>query len=338
MSPGAQGMGHPGHVEYVTDGAGVPYQYFHYSPWGESLISQTRTPNSTGFSTPYRFNAKELDSESGLFYYGARYYHPVVSKWLSVDPMAHLRESLSPYNYCSNNPILRIDPDGALDEPVYGSDGTYRGNTKEGFTGQVIIYDGDKDFSNMGAFDLLYDESFNVGTQRGDANTYDRVRSELSGDAKSKIWTHIVSQMEGQQIYDETFSMSSIEGGKIYYDGNDAGGWNSRPKSMYKGWNDRITGTDKYTYKTTVENIQSSVVVHEWYSHIKKGQGNYEYLKSHRLAYKNVINYKPLWNKTTDDYKGFNMRSLLKYTKEETGRTTVDPLYRNLYNKYKDKR
>ncbi|RCX00993.1 RHS repeat-associated protein [Schleiferia thermophila] len=107
-----------GHVEYVTDGAGVPYQYFHYSPWGESLISQTRTPNSTGFSTPYRFNAKELDSESGLFYYGARYYHPVVSKWLSVDPMAHEREWLSSYNFVQNNPILRVDPDGRLDDIV----------------------------------------------------------------------------------------------------------------------------------------------------------------------------------------------------------------------------
>ncbi|WP_435899560.1 RHS repeat-associated core domain-containing protein [Schleiferia thermophila] len=114
VSPGTQGMGHPGHVEYVTDGAGVPYQYFHYSPWGESLISQTRTPNSTDFSTPYRFNAKELDSESGLFYYGARYYHPMVSKWLGVDPLADHPSQIdkSPYTAFWNNPIIFTDPDG----------------------------------------------------------------------------------------------------------------------------------------------------------------------------------------------------------------------------------
>jgi RHS repeat-associated protein len=112
VSRGAQGMGHPGHVEYVTDGAGVPYQYFHYSPWGEILISQTRTPNSTDFSTPYRFNAKELDSESGLFYYGARYYHPVVSKWLSVDPATAKYPHQSPYSAFNNNPIYFLDPDG----------------------------------------------------------------------------------------------------------------------------------------------------------------------------------------------------------------------------------
>lgn len=60
---------------------------------------------------------------------------------------------------------------------------------------------------------------------------------------------------------------------------------------------------------------------------------SYEY-KSHRLAYKNVINFKRLWDKTTDEYKKFNLQQLLKYTKKETGRNNVDPRYRRLYNKY----
>jgi hypothetical protein len=217
--------------------------------------------------------------------------------------------------------------------PVFGSNGDYLGNTKEGYTGDVIIYDGNKNFSNMSADELLYD-NFDVNTQCGEGNTYDRVRGELSGNAKSKIWTHIASQLEGQQIYDETFSMSDLEGSKIYHNSNDSGGWNSRPKSMYAGWNDRITGTDKYGYETTVENIQSSIAVHEWYSHIKKGQGNASDDKSHRLAYKNVINFKSLWNKTTDGYKSFNLQQLKNYTKKETGKNQVDVLYRRLYNKY----
>ena len=93
-----------------------------------------------------------------------------------------------------------------------------------------------------------------------------------------------------------------------------------------------ITGTDKYSYETTVENIQSSIVVHEWYSHIMKG--NSDRLKSHRLAYKNVINYKALRNNTTNAYKGFIVRRLLDYTREETKRTHVEPLYRSIYNQY----
>ncbi|KFD38214.1 hypothetical protein AT05_11065 [Schleiferia thermophila str. Yellowstone] len=135
-------MGHPGHVEYVTDGAGVPYQYFHYSPWGESLISQTRTPNSTGFSTPYRFNAKELDSESGLFYYGARYYHPMVSKWLGVDPLAERNPDKTPYHYVSNNPINRIDPDGRDDFEI-NSQGEIVNRIKNKKADNFYMVDGD---------------------------------------------------------------------------------------------------------------------------------------------------------------------------------------------------
>ena len=57
-------------------------------------------------------------------------------------------------------------------------------------------------------------------------------------------------------------------------------------------------------------------------------------MKSHRLALKNVINWKALWNKTTDKYKGAIMKQLQYYTEMETGRSVVDALYRNLYNKY----
>jgi len=52
-------------------------------------------------------------------------YDSRLSRWLSVDPMAHLRESFSPYNFCSDDPINRVDPDGALDDDVTAKqDGT----------------------------------------------------------------------------------------------------------------------------------------------------------------------------------------------------------------------
>jgi RHS repeat-associated protein len=67
------------------------------------------------YQTPYKFSGKEKDEESGYSYFGARYYDSDLSVWLSVDPMAHLRSWVSPYSYCQNNPIGRIDPTGALD-------------------------------------------------------------------------------------------------------------------------------------------------------------------------------------------------------------------------------
>lgn len=206
-------------------------------------------------------------------------------------------------------------------EPVYDLAGNHLGNTKEGFTGEVLIYSGDKkiDFSNMSASEA-------EGLDGVD--TYNNQRSTLSNDAKSNIWTNIASHFESEQVYDLTFSMDNIEGEKIHFGGS--GSWTTSWRlGEGKG---KISGSDKYGYETTVENVASSIIVHEWYSHIMKE--NRDDMKSHRLAYKNVINFKTFWSSTTDAYKGFNMRQLKNFTESETGRTKVDPLYINLYNKY----
>ncbi len=124
--------------------------------------------------------------------------------------------------------------------------------------------------------------------------------------------------------------MSDLQGGKIHFDGSSTANWIS--DWVLGSGKGKISGSDEHDYETTVENIQSSLVVHEWYSHIKKD--NRTDMKSHRLAYKNVINYKALWDKTTDAYKGFNLKKLDELSEKETGRTQVDSLYRNLYRKY----
>ncbi|MCJ8155254.1 RHS repeat-associated core domain-containing protein [Chryseobacterium sp. SSA4.19] len=70
------------------------------------------------YKNPYKFNAKELDSETALYYYGARYYNPRLSIWYRVDPLAEKYPSWSPYAYCGNNPINYIDPDGNFRLPA----------------------------------------------------------------------------------------------------------------------------------------------------------------------------------------------------------------------------
>ena len=65
-----------------------------------------------GWTTPYKFNGKELDDETGMYYYGARYYDPRLSMWHGVDPLAERGPQYSPYTYTFNNPIRYIDPDG----------------------------------------------------------------------------------------------------------------------------------------------------------------------------------------------------------------------------------
>jgi len=103
---------HPDHLgtnTMVTDMVGNIYQYFLNLPFGETMAEQL---SSGYFQSPYKFNGKEQDPETGLYYYGARYYDPMTSLWLSVDPLCEKYYWISPYVYCLNNPVRLIDPDG----------------------------------------------------------------------------------------------------------------------------------------------------------------------------------------------------------------------------------
>ena len=59
----------------------------------------------------YRFNGKEKDDETGLYYYGARYYAPWLCRWVSADP-ENGGDGLNLYHFCHQNPVCNIDPDG----------------------------------------------------------------------------------------------------------------------------------------------------------------------------------------------------------------------------------
>ncbi len=79
-----------------------------YIPYGEVFVEE----RNSQFSTNFLFNAKELDNETGLYYYGARYLDPTGAMWLSVDPLFEKYAGMSPYNYCMGNPVKLVDPDG----------------------------------------------------------------------------------------------------------------------------------------------------------------------------------------------------------------------------------
>jgi len=107
---------HLGTGTFLSDFDGNPYQFFLNLPFGETMAEQH---SYTGeYTNRYKFNGKELDEETGFYYYGARYYNPKFSIWLSVDPLAEKMPSWSPYNYTMNNPINMVDPDGRIPFPV----------------------------------------------------------------------------------------------------------------------------------------------------------------------------------------------------------------------------
>ena len=85
------------------------------------------TQRTTSWNAPYTFSGKEKDVETGYGYFGARYYDSGLSIWLSVDPMSDKYPSMSPYNYCANNPVILVDPDGREFGDFVDGDGNYLG-------------------------------------------------------------------------------------------------------------------------------------------------------------------------------------------------------------------
>jgi RHS repeat-associated protein len=118
---------HLGSGSLITDGNGQTYQILAYCPYGESLINIKKAGN---YDEPYRFTGYEKDGESGLNYASARYYDENTG-FISVDPLAEKYAFISGYAYCSNNPIMRIDPTGNEDIVVVGNQGKSPHSTKE---------------------------------------------------------------------------------------------------------------------------------------------------------------------------------------------------------------
>ena len=139
-----------GSTNYVTDGTGEVYEHLEYFAFGETFVQE----HSNTDAIPYQYTGKELDEQTGLYYYGARYYDPRTSLWQSVDPMAEKYAGSSPYIYAGNHPVNAMDPDGE-DWFYYSVDGhsdpqwvwhdgeTYRTGQK-GANGKEIVLKGAK--------------------------------------------------------------------------------------------------------------------------------------------------------------------------------------------------
>ena len=103
---------HLGSTSYITDAKANITQFDAYLPYGELLVDE----HSSSEDMPYKFNGKELDQETGLYYYGARYMNPITSIWYGVDALTEKYPNIGGFVYCHNNPVSLIDPNGMYDE------------------------------------------------------------------------------------------------------------------------------------------------------------------------------------------------------------------------------
>ena len=128
---------HQGNNRVVTDQAGGMEEANYYYPFGGVFLSNGNDVQA------YKYNGKELDTKKGLnwYDYGAREYDAVLGRWHVMDPSSEKYYGVSPYTYCKNNPILRIDIDGK-DDYVVNKNGyvLFWKNTKYEDKGDRVYY------------------------------------------------------------------------------------------------------------------------------------------------------------------------------------------------------
>jgi len=108
-----------GNVRVITDDQGNILERHDYLPFGEECTTGPCASNpGVGAGQPRKFTGKERDQETGLDYFGARYYGSKIGRFTTVDPSMTIRENvLDPqrwnrYAYGRNNPLRFVDPDG----------------------------------------------------------------------------------------------------------------------------------------------------------------------------------------------------------------------------------
>lgn len=96
-------------LELDQNGEIISYEEYH--PYGTTSY-QAKNTAINAVAKRYRYTGKERDEESGLYYYGARYYASWVGQFVSIDPLAEKYVHQSPYVYADNNSINKIDFNG----------------------------------------------------------------------------------------------------------------------------------------------------------------------------------------------------------------------------------
>ena len=97
-----------GSIRYILDQSGEVLNFYQYSAFGETIISEETTPNRL------RYNAQTEDELTGLYYLRARYYAPDIGRFTQEDVIYN--DGLNLYAYCNSNPVMYSDPSGFAKE------------------------------------------------------------------------------------------------------------------------------------------------------------------------------------------------------------------------------
>ena len=174
---------HPDHLgssSYITNLDGEVVQHIEYVPFGEVFIEE----RNSIWNTPYLFNAKEFDEETGLYYYGARYYDPRLSVWLSVDPLSRIALNYTGYRFCFNSPTCFIDMKGLFETRAQAKE--YR--EANGIHGRIQANSDGTYSINDYVNNISYCQGDDSGNMLGDKHSHDGVvESILITNKKNRL-------------------------------------------------------------------------------------------------------------------------------------------------------
>lgn len=115
-----------------------------YYPFGLTFNEYIRTGSTV---QKYKFGGKEEQEDWGIgvMDFEARFYDGVLGRFMNIDPLADERNWLTPYNHVQNNPLMRVDPTGMLDDYVFDENGIFTGEIREtgSDTHQIVVQEED---------------------------------------------------------------------------------------------------------------------------------------------------------------------------------------------------
>lgn len=283
---------HLGNNREVIDSEGNVLQRTDYYPYGTPFSAPSDGLNAT--LQPYKYNGKELDKMHGLntYDYGARQYYSILGRWDRIDPLCEKYYSLSPYNYCGNNPMFFVDPNGK--EPIYDRLGNRLGITNDGFlgeTGMLYVYLGKEKDIDWGRYSRAeLKKTFVDDIQNADHYVKSEdLHSREKGIFLSNIATDIVKEYDHHKIEYEgqtyTFDFSKY-GNIIPYKKGTGNFYTSRSNSKTE-WSISI-GDCYESYDLNGFNILGSYLYHEWFGHVIMGWG--DETRTHHKCFEMVIN------------------------------------------------
>jgi RHS repeat-associated protein len=242
-------------MELDAHGAVISYEEYHpfgttsFQSFGSAVLSKKR----------YRFTGKEKDDETGLYYYGARYYAPWLGRWTAPDPAGAV-DGLNPYAYVRNNPLSLHDPNGrqsfsaqdlqsaAQAAKTLGAEGRISlmeqigarfGIPKAGYHGQSRLYigKGERDSSSkprdVRVFDSGLLKSFAKDPETAAAN----LQSAAAVSGVSTVLGANISQRErGDSITETRSAILNTYGGGLDYLGDDIAAIRKSLGGATTGW------------------------------------------------------------------------------------------------------